>query len=818
MVAIETRGRQQARSPDFPREPGGELLPGALNRALPDTIRTQGHEGSSLALLGGRLAFKVMSVRRAGAIRVAGAFAQEAEFGHLFHWTPVFLGIGAATWFAAGTTPALAPLLTLCVVSSVVWLLVGPSRVVARAVMLSIGLAGAGALLAAFESARRDTVLMDGPVTTTLRGIVTSRQIDADGRWRYDIRVIETERPLLKRPPRSVRVTALARGSPFALGDGISGRARLSPPSGPALVGLNDFAFDAYFGGTGAFGFFYGRPEAWQLPAGPAQAVGPVERAMRGIEQLRGHVSARIRSLLPGDTGAFAASMVTDDRRAMSKETAEALRLAGLTHVIAISGLNMALAAGLFFVGLRLALSLSQTISHRWPVKKIAAAGALASVTGYYLISGFAVSAERAYIMMAIMLVAVFFGRPSISLRNVALSAIVILVLSPSAVVGPGFQMSYVATLALVAGYAAWQRHAGRLSPLAGLPVFARFAPVWHFMLGVFMTSLIGGFSTALYSIEHFHRLAAWGLPANLLAMPVISFVVMPAGLAALMLMPVGLDWLPIAVMGLGLDFVIAVAKWTASLGGDVVIGRIPDWLFVGATGGLLALAIMRSFLRFAGLALAGLLLLAACVVPAAPRPDIVVFEDGSLVGLLGSKGIAISERRPSSFVTDQWRRALRADTLVRPVKFSREEPQSSENAAKRQKLTRKEIAVGRTDMRQALETSVSGRFTCREKHWCVARLAGGLTLVVAINGAHAGAACDLADIVVTPARLKWSHCRSGALLITGQTLRRTGSLEIHLPDGHSDMRVTGAMEGRQRPWSLHRLYDWRSGRFEVDS
>lgn len=791
--------------------PGYELLPGAFNRPSPAVLE----KPRRLPAL-----YRLGTALSQGKVLVDDGVRQEADYGHLFYWSPVLVGSGAAWWFALGLTPSIAPILFFCAASAAAWLLLGPWRPLARAVAVAIGLMAAGALLAAWETARRDTIILDGPVTTTVRGIVTGKEIDSQGRWRYEVRLIETEKPMLKRAPLAIRVTALGRGDGLAVGEGIEGRARLSPPSGPALAGLNDFAFDAYFAGLGASGFFYGSPKAWTIPQDASNADAFLARWLQGLEAVRGQISARIRAILPGDAGAFASSMVTDDRRAMSKETTEALRLAGLTHIIAISGLNMALAAALFFVGLRWLLSLSQEISHRWPVKKIAAGGALVTVSLYYLISGFSVSAERAYIMMAIMLVAVFFGRPSISLRNVALSALAILVFSPSALMGPGFQMSYAATLALVAGYSALQRRMQFTAPVAGIPIVRRVMPAVHFMAGVFMTSLIGGLSTALFSIEHFNRIATWGLPANLLAMPVISFVVMPAALIALLLMPFGLDWLPLWVMGYGLDFVIAVAKWIAAQGGEWVTGQIPAWLFVGMTLGLVILAIMRSRLRFAGAVLCGLLFLAYLATPTAPAPNLVVFEDGSLAGIVTDKGIAISESHPSDFILEQWQRALRIRNVIRPDRIKEQQAENKtkkERKEKRRRLTGEEIKAGRIAMTTALARAPVDRFVCREKYWCVGRLSSGLVVIIAQNGGYTGVACDLADVVITPARLKWDTCRSGAELYTGEALRRRGSLEFFLTENDyapPTLRVLGALDGETRDWTRHRRYDWRTDTF----
>lgn len=150
---------------------------------------------------------------------------------------------------------------------------------------------------------------------------------------------------------------------------------------------------------------------------------------------------------------------MTGEERAISREAVEMLRAAGLSHVLAISGLNMVLAAGTFLIGARTLLSFVPGLAERYSVKKIAAVGALLMVFFYILISGGAVSALRSWIMISIMLVALFFDRVSISLRNVALAALVILAWTPSAAAGPGFQMSFAATLALVAGYSRWRDH-----------------------------------------------------------------------------------------------------------------------------------------------------------------------------------------------------------------------------------------------------------------------------------------------------------------------------------------------------------------------
>ncbi|OWV82522.1 hypothetical protein ATY75_27245 [Rhizobium sp. N122] len=734
---------------------------------------------------------------------------EEADHGRLLLFSPVFLGAGASFWFLAESDfPLLTLLLSLSVLTIAV-LITDRSRAVLRATLLALALVVCGMLCAQFESWRASTVILDSSVTTTLTGRVERREGDGRGRWRYILAVRATDEPELKRPPG--RVTAIVRGAdtPFEIGDIITGRARLTPPSGPALPELNDFSFGAYFDGIGANGFFYGAP-AKDLEAGPQGARSTSEAMLEWLYRLRSSIGDRIRSILPGDTGAFAAALVTDERRAISNATTEALRQSGLAHIVAISGLNMALSAGIFFVGFRMLLSLFPGVAQAYPTKKIAAAGALIAVTAYYLISGFGVSAERAFIMMAIMLIAVFFDRPSISLRNVVLSALVIIAISPSEVLGPSFQMSFAATLALVSGYQLWKDRRVRENALLKLPIFRPVVAVAGFFGGVLLTSLIGGFSTALFSIEHFHRLTAYGLPANLATMPIISFIVMPAGLLAMLLMPFGLDAPLWEVVGFGLDLVIAVAKTVSGWGGDIGVGRLPAWYFAVAVAGFLLLTLLRTRLRHAGTSTLAVSTLFLLVLPVPRPPDLVISEDGSLVALVAVAAMASNRENPPDFIFDQWQRALVLPTH-HPPKMLEGPAIPPEGEDRRVRLSHDQQIEARTAMRAAAGGETN-RFSCVKKAWCTSRLGNGRVVTVIDNAAYLGPACDASDIVVTSVRLRFNSCRSGATLFTGETLRRTGSVELRFAD--AGLEVATAFESLSRPWIRHRAYDWRSNSF----
>jgi ComEC/Rec2-related protein len=741
---------------------------------------------------------------------------EEAVYGHGFLFLPVVVGAGAACWFALPQTPAFWPYFLLFCVCT---LFVAVSRHRSGATHLfplALSLFLGGMMLAQFETWRRSTVILDTPVTTELAGVVERRESDAQGHWRYIVRIEQTSNPQVRRPPQRVSLLARSRHEPAQTGETISGRARISPPSGPALPGLNDFAFSSYFDGIGAVGFFYGAPK--KQAAVPSSRSWIAEVEIR-LFDLRSAIATRIRETVPGDPGAFAAAIVTDERRAISEDTTEALRLSGLAHIVAISGLNMALAAGIFFVGVRTVLSVFTGFAQAYPVKKIAAIGALMMATAYYLISGFGVSAERAYIMMAIMLVAVLFDRPSISLRNVALSALVIIAMSPSEIMGPSFQMSFAATAALVAGYALWKHRAERRDPEPlpfRHPVVTPVLASWNFAAGIFVTSLIGGISTAVFSVEHFHRIATYGLAANLAAMPIISFVVMPAGLVGMLLMPFGLDAPFMKLMGLGLEWVIAIAKHIAAWGGDAGIGRQHPWFLTVSTAGFLLLTLLRTRLRLIGLPLMATALLLSWHERSMPLPDILISEDGTMVALVDGKGVSTNRARPPDFVYDQWKRALLLGDPTKPeMSPSRDKPPDDRppgaKTNERRELTPEELETAKSKIKQA----PAGRFTCEPTAWCAASMGKGIVIAVE-DGRYAGAACDAANLVIAP-RARFDKCRTGALMINAATLRKAGALEISL-NGATDIRrwqIRAAMAGGDRPWSRHRHYDWRSRGFD---
>ena len=394
--------------------------------------------------------------------------------------------------------------------------------------------------------------------------------------------------------PQRVRV-AVRKGTAPAVGSFVAFKAHLSPPLQPLRPGGYDFARGMYFQKIGASGFVLGHIRT--LP--PPHALSLTLRYAAWLDSLREAINQRIHVILPGDRGSIASALITGKRNAISEPVREAFYVSSLAHVLAISGFHMAVVAGIVFFVIRALLALSPSLASSRPIKKWAAAGALVAGTFYLLLSGTGVSTQRAFIMVAIVLIGVMLDRPVLTFRTLSVAAFAVLLFAPQAVTQPSFQMSFAATLALIAAY----QYGWPWRPDADTSAAARAALWgWREIAGVALASLVAGLATTPYAAFHFHRLAPYGVLANLMAMPVVSAWVMPMGILAVVALPFGFDAPFWRLMGHGIDWMVWVAQWVAHLPGAIghihAFGNGPLLL---ASLGLLLVCLLRTPLRWSG-------------------------------------------------------------------------------------------------------------------------------------------------------------------------------------------------------------------------
>ena len=560
---------------------------------------------------------------------------QQGQRGALMPWTVVALGLGVALFFALPVEPGPAEFGAAGVVV-VVGLAFGFWRRETLAPLgLVLALSATGFAAAGLRAHQVAGPVLDfryyGPVEGRVVGIDRS----ASDALRLTLDRVRLDDVSPDRTPRRVRVSLHGeqRWLDPEPGARVMMTAHLGPPAGPAEPGGFDFQRHAWFLSLGAVG--YTRTPMLLAEARPegAQAVFYMRMAM----------SEAIRARIEGQPGAFAAAVLTGDRSGLDADTVENMRVANIAHLLAISGLHMGLLTGFVYGALRLALALIPALALYYPIRKWAAAGALAAGAFYLALSGGNVATERAFIQVAVMLAAVMLDRRAITLRSVAIAGVIILLHRPETLFSPGFQMSFAATAALVAVF----------NGLRGAE-WLRVRPGWQkWVFALVLSSTVAGLATAPFAAAHFNRIAVFGLIANLLTVPVMGSLIIPGAVVAALLWPLGLSGLAFAVMEPGLAWILDMAARVADLPGAVSHVPSPPAGTLGliALGGLIAI-LWRGRGRWAGtLPLA----VAALLWSGGARPDLLVSDTGRLVGAWTQEGRALSRPRGEGFVAGVW-------------------------------------------------------------------------------------------------------------------------------------------------------------------
>lgn len=605
---------------------------------------------------------------RAGIFYRADLWAQrfaEVHQGIFILWCPVAFAAGIGLYFSLTFEPpgTLTAAVLFLLLPLMTWLF--PLRVcggVAGAAihcLLLVSLCAGGFGLAQWRTHTLAAPVLEraiGPVDVT-GTIIRIEPLESGRGLRLLLAELEIERLAPDETPKKVRIR-VREDTNLALGQRISVLAGLNPPSAPVAPYGFDFQRFAWFHQIGAFGFAYHEAEIvkdsahnsfWRLSA-----------------DVRYRVTERLKSHVAENEASIAIALMTGQRSAIGEDDITAIRDAGLAHMLAISGLHIGLVAGFVFFAVRAGLALWPAFALRWPVKKLAALLALMAAAFFVFVVGPHVPALRALMMTGIVLVAVALDRVAISLRLVAFAAIAILAFIPESLMGASFQMSFAAVMALVLFYertrpwwSQWHRKAG---------IGRRIA---LYLMGIGATSLIAGLATAPFSLYHFQHFALYGLLANLLAMPILSFIIMPGAVLAYIGMPLGLDWIGFRIMELGIRYVSMIAHDVAAM--PHATWHMPVW--PAASFGLLVISTLMAVLLRGGIRMVALVPLFFCVVMwlAYRPPDILISSSGRLAAVYTEDGnLALSSRQYERFVSDNWMRMYGLEKVT-PMRWQRE-------------------------------------------------------------------------------------------------------------------------------------------------
>lgn len=442
-------------------------------------------------------------------------------------------------------------------------------------------------------------------------------------------------------PMRRARIV-IADAPALGPGDTIRAAVRFYAVPGPPVPNGFDAQFHAFFDGVGAYGNATSAIE--RVSTGSSSAP---ERVIDGI---RRGIAARIDSDLQQPTAGIARALITGDQSAVSDEARETMAAAGLAHVLSVSGLHLTIVAGLVLVTLRGGLALVGGIHRFVSVKRVAAVGAVVAALAYFAISGGNVAALRSTIMLVLVLGAIVFGRRALTMRNVAIAALIVIITDPASVFRPSFQLSFAAVVALIAAWELMRPPEGREQSLV-----ARTA---GYFWGIVLTSLIAGAATLLFSVYHFQQTSPLGVLGNLFSLPLVGFVMMPSAVLATLAMPFGWEAPFLAVMGWSIDRMLdlggVVAGWTSGLDASPLLAPVALLL------GLAAFAWFTFFTSWHRL-LAPVLLVPAVLLFALDRPpDVLVADTTQAVALRGEAGLELAAGKGDSFAVGVWRETYR--------------------------------------------------------------------------------------------------------------------------------------------------------------
>ncbi len=564
-----------------------------------------------------------------------------------FLWCALAMAFGAASYYSLPDEPSLMILLGLVAVS-VSWVWRRARKGAVDFLLLLVVSAGIGLSVASYQGQFSSTPVLTRAFSSPVTGVIDHidyRQKNGRKDERWTLRVEAIDRIGSDPKPERLLLVRKALGARFDAGERVKLWARMQPLQRPAFPGAFDYARYLWARSIGGQGYM-GR-EIERLPKMHVSGLsGLWAEAKHRIESLRNSIAEQIAARMKGEAGGLAIALAVGKRDYLSNDVKDALRQSGLAHILAISGLHMALVAMSIFWGARALFALVPSLALSYPIKQWAAGIALLCAFGYLVLSGNSVATIRAFLMTAIILLAILLGRPALTLHNLALALIVVIVVQPYSLVEAGMQMSFGATAALIASYDRLRTVRIRLGVkqeatdthhhpkgLGRMRIFVRTALRW--VGGIGATSLIAGLAVLPFSIAHFQQMAPLGLLANLMVMPIVTLVVMPLGLVSILLVPIGLQSLTLPLVAWGLEQVIASARWIVEQSDDrllVVSGQ-------GMVLSMIVLALAAYAIHRRGLALLGIVpIVAALLVWQMTRPaDLWISDNGARVAYRGT-------------------------------------------------------------------------------------------------------------------------------------------------------------------------------------
>lgn len=552
-------------------------------------------------------------------------------------WFPVFLGLGIIFYFQLPFEPAywMAPI----ALSVFIFLFVIFRKFHWTYFVISLPIC----FLIGFMVSQVRTHLIASPKIegdlpmTRIIGTIKSFEVTQKG-----IKAILTDLDIdgiaPEKTPYNLRFSARDKNIVLYPGDKIQVRVFLKPPLGPSYAGAYDFARVAYFNQIGGVAFAIGKIIV--LSQNKNNSFG------MNIEKTRQHITNRIREILPNQKGEIAAALITGQKGGIQEEVYNQFRDAGLAHLLAISGLHFGLIFGFIYAFIRSSFALMPCIALFYPIKKWAICVAMLGAFLYSVIAGGSVPTIRAFIMLGLFALAVLFNRRAFSMYNVAFAALMIMLFMPEVIMGPSFQMSFAAVIALIATYEI-------IAKYTFLQSLHWIQKIGLYIVSLCLSSAVASLATTPFTILHFGQFQTYGIAANLIAIPLTGIWIMPLALISLVLMPFGLDALALILMGEGIDIVMRVASVVASWKGAVIHTPMFGMLGIALiTIGGLWFAIWERSWRYWGIIpfIGGFITLFFI-----KTPHLLIADQSKLIAWRDQDKLYVSSLKRQAFTSQQW-------------------------------------------------------------------------------------------------------------------------------------------------------------------
>ena len=539
--------------------------------------------------------------------------------------------------------------------------------------------------------------------------------------------------------------------TPVTSGDVVTVRALLQPAAPPAFPGAWDMQRDAFYSDL----------------AGTGSALGPIvvtdhaaTSPMIWMLRLRETINRRIDAVLTGGAAALAQALLSGVMSGVPPSDMAAFRDSGLAHLLSVSGLHIAIVMGIAMAVVRTSLAAWPYAALRWPCKRIAVLAGLGCGGFYMVLTGSQVPMVRSFMMAGFVAIAVLVGRQAISMRSLAIAAALLILIDPDSLTGASMQMSFAAVMALIAGHEAFAARLIALHRNHGWP--GRIAA---YLLGLVLTSMLAGTATLPFGTYHFGRVQFYFALSNLLAVPLTGVLVMPAGMLGLALMPLGLERPALIVMGWGIEGVLWIAHATADLPGATWRApHIPPWGLVVVALGMMWLALWRSRLRLAGVAV----LLLGLASPMLVRPpDLLVSAEARLIGVRTPAGVFLQQvSGASKFTREAWLHYWAEDGF-RPIPIQ--------------------------------GTIADGAIAC-SREACLLRPVADARAALLVRGAAHPDGCGEVSVIVSAEPARGLCPRPWPGLVDRFTVWRYGATAIWLDGRHARIVTDRAYRG-DRPW-----------------